>query len=206
MDVLFNGESSKFPRYPETAPRVSKLVGNDFIDVLLPVTTSLHESVFVDPMLYSMWVKCPGHFVTRLDELLKRCVFFFIPRIVTKKQRNFANTLEFASLFSQEILSLNFPILALLGVLSEEHTVFFIKTVGYATIPQGSARADGCHIWEFQFVKKEVEGFVEHLSENMSRDHKTGCPFAGDRDKVIMAVSCRIVFGLPYCFNLHLLS
>ena len=206
MDVLFNGESSKFPRYPGTAPRVSKLVGNDFIDVLLPVTTSLHKSVFVDPMLYSMWEKCPGHFVTRLDALLKRCVFFFIPRIVTKKQRNFANTLEFASLFSQEILSLNFPILAILGVLSEEHTVFFIKTVGYATIPQGSASADGRHIWEFQYVKKQVEDFVDYLSENMPNEHKTGCPFGEGRPKVITAVSCRIVFGLHYCFNLHLLS
>jgi hypothetical protein len=109
-------------------------------------------------------------------------------------------------LFSQEILSLNFPILAILGVLSEEHTVFFIKTVGYATIPQGSASADGRHIWEFQYVKKLVEEFVEHLSDNMSKEHKTGCPLFEDRQKVITEVSCRIVFGLHYCFNLHLLS
>ena len=206
MNLLFNEESSKFPRSPGAAPRVVRLSGNDFVDVLLPVTTSLHESVFVDSWLYSMWDKCPEHFVTRLDELLKRCVFFFIRRIVDRKHRDFAATQEFASLFSQEILSLNFPILALLGVLREDHTFFFIKKVGYATIPQGrSALADASPYSEFQFVKKEVEFFVDYLSDHMPWEHKKGCPFVEERRKIITAVSCRIVFSLHYCFNLHLL-
>jgi hypothetical protein len=83
---------------------------------------------------------------------------------------------------------------------------FFLSNFIITTIPQGSARADGCPFLEFRFVKKEVEFFVDYLSENMPREHKTGCPFAEDRQKVITAVSCRIVFGLHYCFNLHLLS
>jgi hypothetical protein len=205
VSLLFVRESATFPSYPGTAPTVSRLRNKDFVAVPLPIPASLHGSVFVDPLLSSLWHKCPEHFVTLLDDLLKRWILFFIRKVIVvpENQPSFANTLEFESLFLNDLLSLNFPVLAILGVLNEKHLGFFIKKVGYAAIPAGRAKDPS---FELSYVVEEVDLFVRLVESIMPEEHKKGCPFDNNRKKVITAVSCRIVFGLRHCWDLHSLS